>query len=67
MSWKRVIFLVAASAIVTGGLILSKTGHIAPWIGYALLIVLHVWIFTKIGIRIYNLINKKNEKENCCR
>ena len=67
MKWmKRHISRIAWTVIVTIALILHKNGLIYAWIFYTLLIAMHAWIFTRIGIGIYNLKHKKDEKKNCC-
>ncbi len=56
----RVLFsLIAWTAVLSTALLLSKRDLIPGWVFYALLIGMHVWIFTRIALKIYYL-KKKN-------
>ena len=39
--------------------VLARCGVVPTWTFYALLIVMHIWIFTKIGIRLYKRSKKQ--------
>ncbi len=56
--WKRHGLSVFWVVTVTTAMILAKSGRIPAWIFYTLLIAMHAWIFTRIGVRIYRRIKK---------
>jgi hypothetical protein len=49
--------------VVTAAMILSHASLIPLWIFYTLLIAMHLWIFTKIGIRIYKWAQNRNNQQ----
>lgn len=48
--WIRLAWVVT----VTTSMVLAYGSMIPVWIFHTLLIAMHVWIFSKIGIAIYN-------------
>ena len=56
--WLSVLWVV----VVTTAMILYYSGRVPAWIFYTLLIAMHVWIFRRIGIRIYKY--RKRESKN---
>ena len=50
------------SIVLIAADVLARCGVIPTWVFYTLLIVMHAWIFTKIGIKIYNRHNKHNNR-----
>ncbi len=50
--------MIAMTVAVTGAMALSRAGILHIYVFYALLAAMHVWIFSGIGIRIYNLKKK---------
>ena len=45
---------------VTTAMVLHYGSLIPAWIFYTLLIAMHIWIFTRIGVSIYKWTQNKN-------
>ena len=56
--FKRHGIRLAVVLVVTATMLLARASLIPLWIFYVLLIAQHIWMFTKIGIRIYKCIAK---------
>ncbi len=66
MKYRNYLPAVCWMVAITVTMLLRWKGIVPGWVFYTLLIAMHVWIFTKLGMKIYNLKNRINEKENCC-
>ena len=57
---KRHWLRITIYTLVTTSMVLYYGSLIPAWIFYILLIGMHVWIFSKIGVRIYKWTQNRN-------
>ena len=57
---KRHWWRIAIYTTVTTAMMLHYGSLIPAWIFYALLIALHIWIFSRIGVRVYRWKQNRN-------
>jgi len=58
--FKRHWLRITIYTVVTTSMVLYYGSMIPTWIFYTLLIAMHIWIFTNIGVRIYKWTQNRN-------
>ena len=58
--FKRHWLRITIYTVVTTSMVLYYGSMIPAWIFYTLLIAMHIWIFTNIGVRIYKWTQNRN-------
>ena len=57
--FKKHALRITIYTVVTTSMVLYYGSLIPAWIFYTLLIAMHVWIFSNIGVRIYKYTKRK--------